>query len=354
MDIALPTNLTRLLPAITPALDWIQIEPTTHRADPAMAPAFAGYREQWIERHMAPETFARLAPVLSRAKRAHLQGWGEPFLHPDILAFLHAAKGLCAHVSTGTAGAALTERHMHALIGLQIDSVTVAMPSPAAAGAPAAHPGGPDDPTRHARRAVDALRRLRERYGSPLPTIIVLRTVTRGDLGELGGLEALPPAMADLGADRVVLSMQSYATTKELADDAVVPEDEEAYRALRARLEAVAERGAALGLGWHHFLVYGGAPGTACIERPQGAAFVGADGGVGPCVFSRLPVRGAATYHFQGRELEYPACAFGSVDETPFRRIWARPDYRALRRDFEHGRLPGQCRGCWRPYLLPD
>ena len=73
-------------------LDWLQVAVTSHcNASCAYCPHTI-YRRQWQSRHLSLTTFQRLLPDLQRVRLVYLQGWGEPFLHPDFFTLVSLAK----------------------------------------------------------------------------------------------------------------------------------------------------------------------------------------------------------------------------------------------------------------------
>ena len=99
-------------------LDCIQVEVTSvcpGRCVYCPHTTQAGY---WRSRHMEAATFARLWPLMQESGRVHLQGWGEPFLHPRFMDFAALARKAGCRVSTTTCGrnacrANRGERHRH-------------------------------------------------------------------------------------------------------------------------------------------------------------------------------------------------------------------------------------------------
>ncbi|MDQ7785248.1 MAG: hypothetical protein RDU20_20350, partial [Desulfomonilaceae bacterium] len=65
-----------------PRLDWIQVEVTSHcNAECVYCPHAVSKRSRH-QTHMSMDTFEKLLPFFRRTAHVHLQGWGEPLLHP--------------------------------------------------------------------------------------------------------------------------------------------------------------------------------------------------------------------------------------------------------------------------------
>ena len=71
---------------------WLQVEVTTHCQAACTYCPHTVYRDSWQSRHLDPALFQRLLPELSRVNLLYLQGWGEPFLHPDFFTLVSLAR----------------------------------------------------------------------------------------------------------------------------------------------------------------------------------------------------------------------------------------------------------------------
>ncbi|MFR0873607.1 MAG: radical SAM protein [Bilophila wadsworthia] len=98
-------------------LDCIQVEVTSvcpGRCVYCPHTTQAGY---WRSRHMEAATFARLWPLMQESGRVHLQGWGEPFLHPRFMDFAALARKAGCRVSTTTCGLRMDETLAGQIVG---------------------------------------------------------------------------------------------------------------------------------------------------------------------------------------------------------------------------------------------
>jgi len=54
---------------------------------------------QWPEIDLSWEAFQRIVPVFGYVQHVHLQGWGEPLLHPRLAEMIAAAKAAGCRVA---------------------------------------------------------------------------------------------------------------------------------------------------------------------------------------------------------------------------------------------------------------
>ena len=85
-------------------LDCIQVEVTSRCPGRCSYCPHTTQRENWLSRDMDMEAFGRLWPLMRRAGRVHLQGWGEPLLNPVFFDMAALARNAGCQVSTTTCG----------------------------------------------------------------------------------------------------------------------------------------------------------------------------------------------------------------------------------------------------------
>lgn len=327
-----------------PVLDWLQVEITTHCRGRGPYSVFNSLRDKWISQHMSWELFESLVPAMARSRLVHLQGWGDPFLHPRFIDMVRLTAQHGALVATASMLPDLEDEYVEAMVQAGVGLFTLHIHDLSKSA------DGPSD-TDKLRQTLERLAEAKARLNSPTPRAVVLATLTRSGLSEV---HHLPDRLAGLGVQTLVVNALSFVSQGWPEDEVLVPRDEEEYLEIRTRLRRMANRAAELGMQTHHFLVYGGARPTGCIERPHRAVFISSRGEVSPCIFNCLPLTAPAGYRFQGMDLDFPRLVFGDVGEAPLARIWKHPGYSAFRREFARGRLPEHCQGCWRPYLVPE
>lgn len=318
--------------------DWLQIAVTTHcNASCAYCPHTL-YQPHWQNRHLSLATFHRLVPDLKRVRLVYLQGWGEPFLHPDFFTFVSLAKQAGCQVGATTNGTLLTEATLVQIVESGMDILAFSL----------AGIGRTHDRWRQGTsfagvlQAIHGLQECKRRLGKITPRVHIAYMLLRAGLPEL---EGLPAALQGLEIDQVVISTLDLVTAPGLAREclatAAAPEKAE----ITKRLEKLAFAGAGCNLPIHYpvWPVQGSKP--VCPENVRRAAVVSATGNISPCVYTNLPVS-AGDFFVQGQAYGYQPFSFGNLDELHFQKIWQQPDYAAFRQAWQNGKVPGPCQNC--------
>jgi MoaA/NifB/PqqE/SkfB family radical SAM enzyme len=234
----------------------------------------------WIDGDLGDAAWAVLRRDLGLARHVHLQGWGEPLLHPRLPEMAAAAKAAGSTVGVTTNGDLLADA-VDWIVAGRIDLVTVSVAG---------------DATTHAalrsgsrlERIWEAVERLAARRGKRRqPAIKVSYLLTAANPGSLPGVVR---AAADTGADELFVTHVDCTPSPELLGMA-------AFDGPRLRPEvgeaitAAARVAGAAGIGFRPPALAEQEP-LVCASDPLRFAFVARDGRVGPCVNLLLPVRG--------------------------------------------------------------
>ena len=256
----------------------------------------------WRDGDLGEAAWGAIVPGLRLARHVHLQGWGEPLLHPRLPAMAAAAKAAGCEVGITTNGDLLDDA-IDWILELGVDVVTVSV---AGTGRSAAHRGG-----RSFAGAVAGAGELARRAGRRArPRVQLSYMLTRDNLHELE--EAVTAAAA--GGIREVFAVHlDYTPVAALAalaaftDDTVLDGVAEAQRAAGRAADALGVRFRPAATAPRDMLV--------CALDPTRIAFVSWDGRVGPCAYLLPPVDAAARASSPGGGPAGEPVWYGSVPD---------------------------------------
>ena len=228
--------IEKLVSLFTPTFDWIQVEVTSACNAACIYCPRTVYRKIWEDRHLPLDTFKKLKPAFAKTRHIHLQGWGEPFLHPDFFEMVAIAKAQAFQVGTTTNAMLLNEETVRKVIESGLDILAFSL----------AGTTERNDVIRKGTslkkvlKAIETLSREKEKRGTSGPEIHVAYMLFRSGMTEL---ETLPSLLEGLGVSQVVVSTLDFVPTEELRKEAVIPATEEEYREICSRLDHLVEAG---------------------------------------------------------------------------------------------------------------
>ena len=293
-----------------------------------------------MNRHLPLTVFERLLPVIANTKLVFLQGWGEPFLNPDVFAMVALAKEAGCRVGTTTNGMLLDCRKLGRLVESGIDIISFSI-------------AGLDDRNDTLRKGtrlqtvLDAIRRLqqeKENRECTKPAIHVSYLLLRSGLSDLA---KLPDVLSGLGIDQVVISTLDFVPARELEGETLYACNAAEYEELTSFLDGVKAMAEVKGLHVHYNLGQLDKPREVCSENPQRSFYVSSDGMISPCVFTNLPITDAS-YRSLGKERPHEPLVFGNTCDYSASAIWRNKEYRAFRQSFDTGQLRLACRDCYK------
>lgn len=327
-----------MLSIFQPRFDWIQVEVTSHCNAACTYCPRTVFRKSWENRHLSMAVFENLKPALKKTRLLHLQGWGEPFLHPQFFEMVALGKAAGCHVGTTTNAVLLNQERIERLVELGVDLVAFSL----------AGTGPENDEIRRGTRlekvleAVRALTREKERCRAIRPAIHVAYMLFRSGLE---GLRRLPSLVEGMGVSDVVVTTLDFAPSEELLNEVICPETVEEYEEVRSVLESVQVEGERRDLRIHYHLPHPRVRREVCSENVRRALCISSDGAVSPCVFTNFQIADAC--YFQRNERRpCRRMTFGNVAEKPLADIWREKTYEAFRNSFREGPLANPCRGC--------
>lgn len=309
-------------------LDCMQVEVTSVCAGRCTYCPHTTQAEHWISRHMEAQTFAALWPLMRQSGRVHLQGWGEPFLHPRFMDFARTAIRAGCRVSTTTCGLYMSENLAEALVASGIDVIAFSLTGTDSA-SNAARAGVPFD------RVCDAIRQLqkvrRNRHGVHLELHFAYLLLA----SNMSSVRELPELMEELGIHAAVVSTLDYIAAPGMERDAFAPHETEKIAAARELLQQTQKKAEAKDLAFHYALP-SPRPSIHCRENIQRTLYANAAGDLSPCVYVNIPT-----------DLPDPSRRiFGNGTQTDPLEIWNAPEFRAFREALQSAAPDTPCRAC--------
>ncbi len=278
----------------------------------------------WPEQDLSWEAYERVARAFARTRHVHLQGWGEPLLHPRLFEMVMVAKRSGCQVGLTTNGMLLDADVARRLLDLGLDLVSISI----AGATPDTHGRirvGSDLPT----ILQNAGRLATLRAGAARPRIALSFLMAKSNLPEL---PAAVDLAAGLGADELYATNWDYVVTPE-------QEERKAFGAV-ADPQLAAWVARARGLAAHAGIGFRAYPleleeRAVCEANPIRILFVSSNGSISPCPYLGLPARTGVRRMFEGQAHTVSGVRFGSVHEQELADIWNGPAYCAFRGRFE-------------------
>jgi MoaA/NifB/PqqE/SkfB family radical SAM enzyme len=316
-------------------LDCVQVEVTSR------CPGRCGYcphttrRDQWRARDMDMGIFERLWPLMRKASRVHLQGWGEPLLHPGFFDMAALARQAGCAVSTTTCGLCMNRDIARKLVDSGVDIVAFSL-------------AGTDAASNAVRHGVDfdrvcaAISLLQEVRRAAMAVHLEIHCAYLMLASEIEAVRGLPGLAHRLGVHAAVVSTLDYIAEPGFEFEAFMPHEAEKLARAAAVLAEAEVEAKRLGVDFHWSLPRPDASGTDCRENIARSLYVAADGSVAPCVYVNVPVD----------RLDPNRRVFGNVNATDPLEIWESPAYRRFRDGLSCGAPDLPCRTCPKRFMI--
>ena len=315
-------------------LDCIQVEVTSRCPGRCYYCPHTTQRENWLSRDMDMEAFGRLWPLMRRAGRVHLQGWGEPLLNPVFFDMAALARNAGCQVSTTTCGLRMDPELALRIVESGIDIVAFSLAGTDTA-SNASRLGVDFDRVCEAVSTLQAVRR--ERMGVHLEIHFAYLMLA----STMEAVAGLPALMQRLGVHAAVISTLDYIAEPGLAAEAFTPQETDKLAKAAAILSEVEVEARRLDLGFHYELPSPAAAGTACRENIGRSLYVSADGSMSPCVYVNVPM-GIA---------DPKRRVFGNVRDQDPVQIWESAEFRRFRERLAGGDPDLPCRSCPKRFM---
>lgn len=335
MNVATPGAVT------TPLPEYIQIEPVGQcnlrcqmcpiqfRQDgpPHGPPAFMDF-----------DIFTRLINGFAGAKQLHLQGLGEPLLHPRFFDMVRYAVSRGLEVSTNSNMTLMTPEKAEQAIAsglhtlhFSIDGATAAVYDRIRVGAR----------LEQVRENVGNILDARTRLNSEFPYLRLVMVAMRQNLDEIPALveQAVQWEVASMFVQHLAHDFQEdtlpphYAPMRDFVEDqTLLNEDSQHVRRVFAHARAIADQhGLALrlpSLEPHQWPA--GTPGRVRCSWPWSGAYISYDGTAMPCCMVATPDR----------------AALGSYRRNSVKTVWNGEPYQRFRDALDSSEPPSVCQSC--------
>lgn len=278
----------------------------------------------WKNGDMALDTFLSLAESFDMSNHVHLQGWGEPLMHPELDNMIKAVKDSGAKAGFTTNGQLLNKERSMAYMDLGLDIMAVSL-------------AGADKTTHEAIRIgtdfekiVDNIREIAElklQYRSRLPLLIISFIMLRDNIRQF---PAVIDLAADIGADRVVAINMDLITDSDIDNLKVFdiqPEEDYDEWIRLAKKRAVARN-----ISLKVYPIKSEEQ-PVCEADPLNNIYISFDGCVSPCVYLGLPTRTISRFR-DGVITEIDRLCYGDIKDMAISEIWDKKEYVDFRKAF--------------------
>ncbi len=301
--------------------DIIQVEVTTACQAECIFCPHTTLHDNWISQHIKWEDFSEVLPAVHRGTLVHLQGWGEPLLHPRLWDMAAAVKQKQGRVSLTTNGGLMDDEVSRELCRLKFDFVAVSL----AGATPAVHNSLRPGP------GLDLICANIERLSSmkSKPDIHLDFQMMKPNLEQLPGLVDLA---ARLGARRVIASNLDCITGPET--EALRAFGKVANREAAEIIEAARRLGKEKNIEVDVYPLRLQANVPVCKADPLHTVVVTAAGNIAPCVYLCLPLRSEIPRLFEGKKEAFAPFSYGHVSRG-FQKVTGGQAARNFRETFE-------------------
>ncbi|NLL19347.1 MAG: radical SAM protein [Clostridia bacterium] len=271
------------------------------------------------------ELFETLVPYFSWPRWVYLQGWGEPFLHPDLWKMAELVKQQGAKVGMTTNGTLLNQSNIEALFQSGVDLISISL-----AGAnPATHNRvRKNTDLEQILTGIEMIAGEKEKRKTKQPTIKVSYMLTKDTVSELP--ETLKRAY-ELGINEFYCTNLDYVFNQEADNNKLFtysgtpdPAYEEALGAARRIAHEKNYIFVDYPLVVKEQLAY-------CEQNPVNFIFITAGGEVTCCPYLS---RHENPRYFRDEVTTLPRKSFGNINNNTLEEIWNNQDYIEFRNIF--------------------
>lgn len=276
---------------------------------------------------MSQDTFQRVLSQIKTLKTSvHLQGWGEPLLHPETFAHIKNLKELGSTVSFTTNGTLMSKSISEALMNCSLDGLTFSMAGIASKTQDSIRGRGSFDLLKSSMKTFLDVRQASAKTG---PAVAVSYLLTPKTVLEL------PEAVTwcrKHGVDNFVTVFLTQACCRSQLELQFLPSKKAAQKLqfirMRSYLKTIFSK---MKLNLKEFKPM---LTPVCDKNPLHSLFISANGDVSPCVFLCPPIITQINWQYKDIEVKLKPLSFGNINHTSLQEIWLSPDYQNFRKQF--------------------
>lgn len=329
----------RLFNKVYPPLDWIQVEISSLCNGKCIYCPHTEYRGNWQSRLLPMELYLRIIPALKKTKLVHLQGWGEPFTHPDFIDFLRLAKKAGCMVSTTTNGTLIDSEKIRELVDEGLDIICFSL-------------AGVDENNDKIRKGtriskvlkcIEEIHRIKNNRSVDNPRVHIAYMLLRSGLDDV---DKIPAFSKNAGVSQTVINSLFLPVNPAMEKESVLASDGGEHRELMDRFHEIRNDAERRETEISFNIASHLAEKSYCHENVERALVVGSDGCVSPCVMGQIPVEGNNHFHFAGNRRTIEKFSFGNISDEALNIIWNKKEYKSFLRKLSRGSADHFCRYC--------
>ncbi len=329
----------RLLPVFKknyPKLDWIQVEISSYCDSKCIYCPHTEYLKNWQNRLFPIELFKKLIPAFKKTKLVYLQGWGEPFTHPEFIDFLRLAKQSGCMVGTTTNGTLLNREKIEQLIDEGLDVIGFSL-------------AGIDEKNDVIRKGnslkkvlkcIEDIQKIKSIKSADNPKIHIAYMLLKSGIDEI---YKLPSFCKNTGIDQTVVSSLSLVVNESLVNETLAE-----FEFDLSDTDLMSDFSRA-GIAFNIVSPY--MKESFCSENLERGIVVGSSGVVSPCVMGTVPAVGE-NYFFKGKKRKLENIDFGNVSNESLNTIWNKKEYKDFIKSHRKRNYPEPCLHCNKRFIV--
>ncbi|MFN3804931.1 MAG: radical SAM protein [Pyrobaculum sp.] len=322
-----------------------QVEVSTHCNAMCTYCPVTIYRSQWDSRFIDTTLFSKIIHEgIDIIKHIHLQGWGEPLLHPHFSHLLKEASRL--YKTSFTTNATLLSRLADRIIEAGVDVMAVTFAGAKEETHDRIRVGNP------LRLVTHNLKAFIERARSNKPHVVAIYMMLRDTVEELPQFVDLAAA---IGVDEIRLSNLSYIPHPDLWHLKVYsPFFKPPPPHVLSIIQTAKEKAEKYGIKISH-RNYTPIEHVECPESPTTTIYIDVKGNVAPCPYLSLT---GAIRCFEGKCEKLPKVTYGNLYESSLKEILKSRNFKIFTDKFRKrtnelfAPPPDECTKCYRLYWI--